>query len=161
MKIKLALAFTGGIALGIALFLFIAKLNEPIKLISPIPETEYETETQKTTPTPVSISEPSGTHYEGNASFYTNEYCQKFNPDCLTASGVVFDDSLFTCACGSNIPLNSKILVTYQDKSIVVTCNDRGSFEKGYGRILDLSKAAFEALSPISKGVIKVEAKVL
>lgn len=96
----------------------------------------------------------------GTASFYTNEYCEKYNPLCITASGEVFDDTQFTTACSSAIPLGSTLLVKHGDASIQVRCNDRGSFEGKYNRILDLSKASFEALSPLSKGVIEVRVEI-
>lgn len=94
---------------------------------------------------------------KGRASFYTNDYCRKFNPRCLTASGEVFDDTKFTAACSKRFALGSTLTVKHGNASIQVKCNDRGSFNEKYGRILDLSKAAFKALSPLSKGVIEVE----
>ncbi|NIT70102.1 MAG: hypothetical protein GWN55_02490, partial [Phycisphaerae bacterium] len=41
-------------------------------------------------------------------------------------------------------------------KSIVVRINDRGPYA-GEDRIIDLSKAAFEVISPLSRGVIPVK----
>jgi len=95
----------------------------------------------------------------GKVSFYTNEYCEKFNPSCLTASGVRFDDTKLTSACDSNFPLGTKFVVTYQNKSVEVTCNDRGSFSEKYGRVMDLSKEAFSQLAPLSKGILAVNIK--
>lgn len=92
----------------------------------------------------------------GKVSYYTNDYCEAFNPSCLTASGEPFDDSKFTAACAGGFALGSKVRVSYNGKSVDVVCNDRGSFSESYGRIMDLSKAAFEALAPLSKGVLAV-----
>ena len=97
--------------------------------------------------------------FTGKVSFYTNEYCEKFNPSCLTASGVRFDDTKLTSACDSNFPLGTKFVVTYQNKSVEVTCNDRGSFSEKYGRVMDLSKEAFSQLAPLSKGILAVNIK--
>lgn len=125
------------------------------KLISPIPETTPSPEPTRTPVTPTPTPEPD------RVSWYGQEYCDKYSPACITASGEKFDDSDFTCACGRDIPLGTRLRVTYQDKSVVVRCNDRGSFQAKYGRSLDLAKAAFAELAPLSTGVIKVEIQVL
>jgi len=93
-------------------------------------------------------------------SWYGQEYCDKYNPRCITASGEKFDENAFTCACADWIPLHSRILVSHEGRSVVVQCNDRGNFE-GKGRVLDLSKASFAELAPVSKGVIDVEIEVI
>lgn len=112
------------------------------------------------TPQPTHTPELSTIYRTGKASYYTNEYCNKYNPACITASGEVFDDTAFTCACASWIKLGSLLKVSYQDRSVVFRCNDRGNFESK-GRILDLSKASFEALAPLSRGVLSVKVEVL
>ena len=89
-------------------------------------------------------------------SYYSNDYCVKHNPGCITASGEKFDDTKFTAACSSRWRLGQRLRLTYKDNSVEIVCNDRGSFSEKYGRALDLSKAAFEALSPLSYGVIRV-----
>jgi rare lipoprotein A (peptidoglycan hydrolase) len=94
-------------------------------------------------------------------SFYNNSYCEKYNPACITASGEKFDDTAFTCACSYDFEIGDKIIVSYQDKSIEVICNDRGNFEKKYNRMLDLSEASFASLAMLSKGVIKVDLEVI
>lgn len=96
------------------------------------------------------------TQHTGMASYYTTDYCEKYNPSCKTANGDTFSNDLFTCACTRDIKLGTRLNVTYDTKTITVTCNDRGSFSESYGRVLDLSPAAFKALAPLSKGVIKV-----
>ncbi len=44
---------------------------------------------------------------------------------------------------------------------MVAKCNDRGSFEKAFGRVADLSKASFQELAPLEKGVLQVQYEVL
>ena len=144
------------ICAGLALFSLYSKKETNHEIISPIPD---PTPTEQPIPTPTIPQEPEPTYLQGSASYYDRTYCEKYNPSCLTASGEVFDDTAFTCACGDTFSLGSKITVTYQGKSITVRCNDRGGFQEGHGRILDLSKKAFEALAPLSKGIIFVEAK--
>lgn len=91
------------------------------------------------------------------ASWYGQEYCDKYSPACKTATGVKFDDQKFTAACSTRWQLGTWLLLRYHDRTIAVLCNDRGSFEEKYGRQIDLSKSAFEALAPTSRGVIDVE----
>jgi len=43
----------------------------------------------------------------------------------------------------------------------VARCNDRGSFNEKYNREMDLSKATFATLAPLSKGVIAVKIEKL
>jgi rare lipoprotein A len=45
-------------------------------------------------------------------------------------------------------------------KSVIVKVNDTGGFEK-YGRSLDLSKSAFEAIGNPAKGLANVEYEVV
>ena len=95
-----------------------------------------------------------------DVSWYGQEYCDQYNPICLTASGEKFDENAFTCACSYRYALGSNIRFSYQGNSVVARCTDRGSFEK-YNRVADLSRAAFQALSPLSAGVIKVKIEVI
>jgi rare lipoprotein A len=161
MKRKIFL-FTIGFLIGYFTSREVRELLKTPEIISPLPESKelirYENPKPTTTP---SFEKPSELHNQGKASFYTTEYCQKYNPSCLTANGDLFTDTAFTCACDRNIPLGSEIRITYNQKTITVICNDRGSFSEKYGRTFDLSKAAFEALSPLSKGVINITFEVI
>lgn len=56
-------------------------------------------------------------------------------------------------AASNTLPLGSVARVSYRGKSIQVTITDTGAFHK-YGRIIDLSRAAFASLAPLDKGVI-------
>lgn len=71
-----------------------------------------------------------------------------------TASGEVFNMNAMTAASNS-LPLGSKARVTAGKRSVVVRITDTGGFGK-YGRIIDLSKAAFAKLAPTGQGIVKV-----
>ena len=58
-------------------------------------------------------------------------------------------------AASNTLPLGSVARVSYRGKSIQVTITDTGGFER-YGRIIDLSRAAFASLAPLDKGIIRV-----
>lgn len=99
--------------------------------------------------------------YKVTASYYTTDYCERFNPSCLTASGEVFTNEGLTAACSSDFPLNTKIRLTSDQGSVEVRCNDRGSFSKKYGRMFDLTPTAFNQLAPLSKGVVEVTFSII
>ena len=61
-------------------------------------------------------------------------------------------------AASRTLPCGTHVLVTYGSHSVVVTIEDRGPVSTT--RDLDLSKAAFAALAPTSKGVIFVHWRV-
>ena len=92
------------------------------------------------------------------ASWYGQEYCDKYSPACIAADGSRFNDAEFTAACDKRWKLGTVLKIEYNRKTIQVRCTDRGSFSK-YGRSLDLSKASFRALAPLSKWFIKGEVK--
>lgn len=86
---------------------------------------------------------------------YATWYGGKFHGK-LTASGERFNQNALTCA-SNKYKFGTQLIVTnlYNGKSVTCTVNDRGEFDK-YGVSLDLSKAAFAKISPLSKGKIKV-----
>ena len=106
----------------------------------------------------------------GIASWYSNE---DYPPGTLMANMEVFDDTKFTCASW-DYKLGTLLKVTriprpQEDgrgnvkndvvpKSVVVLVTDRGpaKYLVEEGRILDLSKASFEKLAPLSEGLITV-----
>ena len=71
---------------------------------------------------------------------------EHFNPDGLTAAH-------------KKLPFGTILLLTYEDKSVIVRINDRGPFIKG--REIDLSKGAAKALGCIEKGVCDVQMTIL
>lgn len=87
---------------------------------------------------------------EGRASFYANSFQGK-----ETASGELYDSAAFTAA-HKTLPFGTRVKVTNirNNKSVVVTINDRGPFHQK--RIIDLSKSAARELGFINKGTTKV-----
>ena len=88
-----------------------------------------------------------------HASWYGPGFENKY-----TASGDIFIPSLMTVA-HKTLPFGTRLKVSHEGKSVVVTVNDRGPFIKG--RTLDLSEGAAEKLGCIEKGVCLVDMKVL
>ncbi len=91
----------------------------------------------------------------GKASFYAMKYQSR-----KTASGERFDQFSKTAA-HKKLPFGTKVKVTNvkNGKSVVVKINDRGPFVKG--RIIDLSRSAFEAIGNTDSGVIDVTIEVV
>ncbi|MGH6777360.1 MAG: septal ring lytic transglycosylase RlpA family protein [Bradyrhizobium sp.] len=75
-----------------------------------------------------------------------------------TASGQRFNPHALTCA-HRTLPFGTRLLVTHNGRSVVVTVNDRGPFV--HGRVLDLSTAAARAVGLTSAGVGRVTFKVI
>lgn len=78
----------------------------------------------------------------------------------MTASGARFNPSALTAAHRS-LPFGTRVRVTNRSngRSVVVTINDRGPFIGG--RIIDLSRAAAQAISMTGQGVAAVSLEVL
>ena len=77
---------------------------------------------------------------------------------CKTANGEWFQKD--TAACHSRYPFGTKFRISYKENRVVVTCRDRGSFEKNGSKVfLDISKSSFSLLEKPSRGIIytKVE----
>ena len=92
--------------------------------------------------------------FSGVASFYGNED----EPGGETASGQKFDQEAMTAA-HLTLPFGTRLKVTHEGKSVVVTVNDRGPFIKG--RILDLSTGAARAIGITEdKGLGQIVAEV-
>ena len=75
-----------------------------------------------------------------------------------TANGEHFNPNGLTAA-HKKLPFGTILLLTYEDKSVIVRINDRGPFIKG--REIDLSKGAAKALGCIEKGVCDVQMTIL
>jgi len=93
---------------------------------------------------------------KGVASYYHD----KFNGR-KTASGARFDNSDYTAA-HRELAFGTKVKVTNlaNDKSVVVTINDRGPFSRG--REIDLTKKAFmEIADKASHGELSVKIELL
>ncbi len=91
----------------------------------------------------------------GAASFYADSLAGN-----STANGEPYDPRALTAA-HRTLPFGTRVAVTRLDngRRVVVRINDRGPFAGS--RILDLSRAAAEALQMIRAGVVRVEVEVL
>ncbi|HEY5714672.1 MAG TPA: septal ring lytic transglycosylase RlpA family protein, partial [Candidatus Gracilibacteria bacterium] len=91
----------------------------------------------------------------GEASYYNEGFAGN-----VTASGEIYDPFDLTAA-HRILPFGTKLRVINEDnaKSVVVRVNDRGPYHQN--RVLDLSQRAFETLSPISAGVVKIKFEVI
>ena len=94
-----------------------------------------------------------GVTFEGLASWYGPGFEGNH-----TASGDIFDSSLFTAA-SKELPLGTWLFVQRNGRGVVVLVNDRGPYVGD--RILDLSRAAAEAIGLTGPGVGWVEAEIL
>ena len=95
--------------------------------------------------------------FEGEASFYGGG--DGFDGG-QTANGEIFDATKMTAA-HKELAFGTRVRVTYitSGKSVVVTINDRGPYAGD--RIIDLSKAAAEAIGMVSAGHGRVKCEVL
>ncbi|MDG2411270.1 MAG: septal ring lytic transglycosylase RlpA family protein [Halioglobus sp.] len=91
----------------------------------------------------------------GKASFYADKYQGR-----QTASGDLLDHAELTGA-HTKLPFGTKVKVTNTDngKSTMVIVTDRGPFVEG--RIIDLTKSAFDQIGDRGKGVITVQIEVI
>lgn len=93
--------------------------------------------------------------YTGTASWYGGVFHGR-----RTASGEIFDKTAMTAA-HPTLPFGTMVRVTFlrTDRSVVVEINDRGPFIGT--RIIDLSKAAAEAIGLKGSGVGQVKIEIL
>lgn len=93
---------------------------------------------------------PVGWRQRGEASWYGPNFAGR-----PTANGEIFDPSRLTAAHPS-LPFDTRVRVTSLEngRSVVVRINDRGPFARG--RVIDLSRAAAEAIGLIGSGVADV-----
>lgn len=90
---------------------------------------------------------------------FASYYNDKFNGR-KTASGEIFDNSKFTAA-HMQLPFGTKVKITNlrNGESVIVKVNDRGPFHSK--RAFDLSKAAFDEIGNLDRGVIPIEYEVV
>lgn len=91
----------------------------------------------------------------GKASFYASKFEGR-----KTASGAIFSNQKMTAA-HKELAFGTKVKVTNlaNQKSVVVTINDRGPFVKG--RIIDVSQKAAKELGFYKQGITKVTIEVI
>ena len=93
---------------------------------------------------------------EGICSWYSVESCLKESGQYVMANGERLDDSKYTCAIyGWDFGTNLLVTNLFNKKTCRVVVTDRGP-NKRLKRLIDLSKASFEKLAPLSEGLIKV-----
>ena len=92
--------------------------------------------------------------FSGVASFYGNVD----EPKRETASGQRFSEDAMTAA-HRTLPFGTRLKVTHNGRSVVVTINDRGPFVKG--RVLDLTTSAARAIGITNEnGIGQIVAEV-
>jgi len=95
------------------------------------------------------------------ASYYTYESCRREGTSGVwTASGERFNENDFTCAMRRrDFGKYYKVTNLANGKSVIVRHNDFGPNKKLHdqGRVVDLSKAAFQAISSLKLGVINIK----
>ncbi len=103
----------------------------------------------------LALTTPLFSSEQGIASYYAGKFQGR-----LTANGEVFDTNLFTAA-HKTLPFNTIVKVTNDltGKSAFVRINDRGPFVAG--RIIDLSRAAAEAIGMVGSGLVSVTVDVI
>lgn len=92
----------------------------------------------------------------GRASYYADSLAGR-----PTASGELYDPSGYTAA-SRDLPFGTVIRVVRIDTgaTVIVRVNDRGPFDSRR-RLLDLSRAAAEALGMVRRGVVDVRVEIL
>jgi rare lipoprotein A len=93
---------------------------------------------------------PAGWREEGAASWYGPNFAGR-----PTANGEIFDPDRLTAA-HRTLPFGTRVHVTNLEngRTVTVRINDRGPF--AHGRIIDLSRAAAEAVDLIATGLARV-----
>lgn len=99
------------------------------------------------------------------ASWYDYKSCRREGTSGVwTASGERFNENDLTAAMW-NVKFGTKFKVTNKDngKSVIVRINDRGPNKKLVkgGRVIDLSKGAFEKIGNLKEGVVKVKVEMI
>lgn len=93
--------------------------------------------------------------FKGTASFYADKFVGR-----KTASGDLYSHDKYTCA-HKTLPFGTKLKVTNlsNNKSVIVTVNDRGPFVGT--RLIDLSKSAAKEINMVQQGIAKVKIEII
>jgi rare lipoprotein A len=94
------------------------------------------------------------------ASYYTVKSCLAESGQATMANGKALNDNEYTFASWDyRFGQRVKITNLRNNRSIVAVCTDHGPARRLYrkGRKIDLSKKSFEALAPLTQGIIQVE----
>jgi rare lipoprotein A len=99
------------------------------------------------------------------ASYYTYQSCVREGTSGVwTASGERFNENDLTCALRSrDFGKSYKVTNLDNGKSVIVRHNDFGPNKKLHnkGRIIDLSKGAFQSIANLKTGVINVKVEAI
>ncbi|GIH28573.1 hypothetical protein Aph01nite_68830 [Acrocarpospora phusangensis] len=126
-----------------------AKPSEASPAATPTPSTVTPTPNHAAAEAPslkvISTGKCGAAYYDEEQNTASGE---RFNPDALTAAH-------------RSLPMNSKIRVINpaSGDSVVVRINDRGPWQGNL--CLDLSRAAFNAIGDLKKGMMRVHYEVL
>ncbi|MEF3366115.1 septal ring lytic transglycosylase RlpA family protein [Methylocystis sp. 9N] len=96
--------------------------------------------------------------FTANASFYGGGP-RRYEPNARTANGEIFNMWDMTAA-HRTLPMGTRLLLTYGDRSVIVRVNDRGP-AAWTGRSLDVSRGAATELGLIERGTGQVRVTVL
>lgn len=90
---------------------------------------------------------------------YASWYAGKFQGR-TTANGETFDTNQLTAA-HKTLPFNTIVEVTHVEngRSVIVRINDRGPFVTG--RVIDLSRAAADAIAMTAQGIARVRLRIV
>jgi rare lipoprotein A len=114
----------------------------------------FQPVTAQSSPTPVSTT-AADHELAGYASWYAGKFQGR-----LTANGERFDTNKLTAA-HKTLPFGTIVEVTHLGNGLTVQVriNDRGPFVEG--RVIDLSRAAAEAISMTAEGIARVRLRVV
>ena len=143
------------------LLLFLTAFTEESKAVASVSEVNCEEVV-------LEVSSEKGV-YKGQVSYYGKRWDGR-----TTANMEIYNSGLLTCA-SPTLPFNTIIEVTNMDtcEVIIVRVNDRGPYKmdlKGRAlrplqahpkRVLDLSRAAFDSIGNLDKGLLNVEYRVV
>lgn len=106
-------------------------------------------------PLPAGAQVEEGHELEGYASWYAGKFQGR-----TTANGETFDTNQLTAA-HKTLPFGTVLEVTHEanGRSVTVRINDRGPFVAG--RVIDLSRAAAEAIDMTAEGIARVRLRIV
>lgn len=131
-------------------------LPSPIASPASVRKTQAPSRSKPRTATP----QPTATNSSAPAVETGSCGASYYSEGQLTASGEPFDPSAMTAA-HKTLPFDTRVRVTNPatGTSVTVRINDRGPFVEG--RCIDLSRAAFAEIAPLSAGHVEVRYEVL
>lgn len=98
------------------------------------------------------------------ASWYTYESAKRSGDTGIMANGERMKNEALTCASW-DYPFKTRLKVTNlkNGKSVIVTVKDKGPNKRlvKRGRVIDLSKKAFESIANLKEGIINIKLEVI